>query len=179
MLPHLLTYAAKVCDLLAVHLQGDAQFFMHPSLRKILGPACAPDISAVLGKVAQLRAAVDKWMKQSADFDGAKLVAALAFGDEVAGKMKTQVMAVDSKRLAAGMKEDELKQMMQANIEWFASQSDIVFLIPFLLSHHDRATSTHWPPITSEGRAALPGLVQQYARCWEMAPFDCVTGKKK
>jgi len=37
--------------------------------------------------------------------------------------------------------------------------SDMTFLLPFVLSHHDHATSTYWPNIHKDGIAMLPTLI--------------------
>ena len=67
-----------------------------------------------------------------------------------------------------------------ANVEWFASNSDISFLLPcapsvcpdiealtiisdrFVISHHDPSTSSYWPPIRKEGIEALPVLLKAH-----------------
>lgn len=67
-----------------------------------------------------------------------------------------------------------------ANVEWFASNSDISFLLPcallvypdikaltiisnrFVISHHDPSTSSYWPPIRNEGIEALPALLKAH-----------------
>jgi len=37
--------------------------------------------------------------------------------------------------------------------------SDMSFLLPFILSHHDHTTSTHWPNIPEHGIKMLPSLM--------------------
>jgi len=37
--------------------------------------------------------------------------------------------------------------------------SDMTFLLPFILSHHDRTTSAHWPDIHEDGIAMIPALI--------------------
>ncbi|KAI6007664.1 hypothetical protein F5J12DRAFT_829720 [Pisolithus orientalis] len=81
--------------------------------------------------------------------------------------------------------------MPLANIEWFASHSDMTFLLPFVISHHDPNTS-YWPPVQEQGMQALPVLLKAHeervsvsmalfpfhalsSRCWQFAPFDPLT----
>lgn len=64
-------------------------------------------------------------------------------------------------------------------VMYFASQCDLPFLLPFILSHHDRATSKFWPPTTPEGWAALPAFMKVHAGFWDFVPFDPTTGAKR
>ncbi|KAA1478119.1 hypothetical protein DENSPDRAFT_658967 [Dentipellis sp. KUC8613] len=178
----LLIYTANLCDIIVFHVENDAHFFKKPGeggvvLGDILGPACMPDMQGLKERTKDLKAMVDKWIK-TGEYDASRLLAALTLGDELSQKMRQQVMAIDVHRVSTSVPEDVLHRMVQANVHRFASQLDIQFLVPFLCSHHDRTTSQYWPPMSPEGKQAMPDLIKQFRMCWDLAPFDCISGKR-
>ncbi|KAI0066178.1 hypothetical protein BV25DRAFT_1988640 [Artomyces pyxidatus] len=175
-LPAFLTYTAGLCTIIIAHVKGDEQFFRTPTqsgrtLESLFGPACLPDLRGALDRVRQLRDVAAAYIQSPQVYDGGRVAAFLDFGVEMQQKMQRQVKAVDSRRIAQVVSPEEMGAMVQCNVHWFTSQCDIQFLLPYIHSHHDRATSQYWPPMNPEGWKMLPEFVQPHARCWELAPF--------
>ncbi|EIM79991.1 uncharacterized protein STEHIDRAFT_163245 [Stereum hirsutum FP-91666 SS1] len=170
-------YIVGVCGVLLVHIQGDINFFTTPSQsgivlsdEAVLGNECLPELKDIVEDVKRLQEVLRGWV-ESGDYDSSQLLDLLAFGPDLAKRMHAQVNAVDVDRLIEVVDEEEVKEMLSANVEWFAGHNDLPFLIPFLQAHHDIETSSHWPPITEEGRQVLPVLAEQYAGYVDTLPF--------
>jgi hypothetical protein len=48
---------------------------------------------------------------------------------------------------------------MAASVGRISEHSDMTFLLPFIVSHHDRTTSTHWPKIPEGCVDMFPTLI--------------------
>jgi len=92
--------------------------------------------------------------------------------------MAKQRKALDKDSLMKFSAEAELRDMTTGNLNWLASHSDMSVLLPFVLSHHDPATSAHWPSVAPEGLKLVPDFVNKDPMCWKFAPVDPVTQQR-
>ncbi|KAJ8521190.1 hypothetical protein ONZ45_g2099 [Pleurotus djamor] len=149
-----LDYAGLTSAFLLLHIEGDGAFHRHePSengktIQSVLGNACNPPTDGIVGEVKKLQAMIETLRK---------------------------VAAIDSKKLAEQFSEEALNKMMFDNMTWFGQQAGVEALIPYIISHHDTATSKHWPCIPPEALAALPELVKKNSACWQFAPMHPTT----
>ncbi|KAH7921286.1 hypothetical protein BV22DRAFT_1038858 [Leucogyrophana mollusca] len=175
-----LEYVRCVCTLLRVHLEGDHLFFTSTAhglpLTTTVGPACNPDDLSIHDSLTQLNATLTTWSQDPAVLYSADaLRQALAFGPHLVNCMQTQLAALSFDSLSSAISDKDLREMIRDNVEWFASNSDTSFLLPFVISHHDSNTSPHWPTIHEQGLKALPTLMREHAGCWQFAPIDPMT----
>ncbi|KZV71153.1 hypothetical protein PENSPDRAFT_415868 [Peniophora sp. CONT] len=173
------SYVSRMLDVILIHIRVDKHFFTTPMenglvLTSVFGPACIPDSKGVCDKITRVRDSL------KGGFDGKALVGKLGtFADELRALWQGQIAAVNVKALSAKQTDNEVRHATRNVVIYFASQCDPAFLLPFILSHHDRATSKFWPPTTPEGWAALPSLMKVHAGFWDFVPFDATTGAKK
>lgn len=176
---HFIHYAKSAIELLRVHMEGDCLFFTTctegQSLVEALGPTCCPDAEHVIEALVTLSDTLAKWMKNPNSYSADVLRDHLSFGHILVACMHAQIDYLSFHRLSATISDADLRQMIHTNVEWFASNSDISFLLPFVISHHDPSTSSYWPPIRKEGIEALPVLLKAHEDCWQFAPFDPLT----
>ncbi|KIJ65771.1 hypothetical protein HYDPIDRAFT_109780 [Hydnomerulius pinastri MD-312] len=174
-----LDYSRSVIKLLDLNLQGDYIFFTSnsagESLEKALGPACNPDFIRVRDQLAALDDVLGEWIKNYSLYSVDSLREYLTFGPLMVSCMQSQLRALAFERISAAVSDKDLREMIQVNVEWFASQSDISFLLPFVISHHDPSTSPYWPTVHEQGTEALPSLLKQHQECWQFAPLDPLT----
>ncbi|KAI0314278.1 hypothetical protein OF83DRAFT_1174887 [Amylostereum chailletii] len=178
-------YVRAFCDVLLADVKGDDEFFRTPcggKAKERMGvvlvdilPGCAPDLSAVVRSVQELKAVVG----DADTYDGKALVAKLAFAGDLYATWERQLKAVDGKRLGDLLSDAEVREMIDKIVNWFVAHSDIAYLFPYIFAHHDRATSEHWPPRAPDSMSLLSGLVAKHPHCWEFAPFDPMSGKKQ
>ncbi|KAH7907881.1 hypothetical protein BJ138DRAFT_1158960 [Hygrophoropsis aurantiaca] len=177
-----LDYIKCICALLQTHLDGDHLFFTSTScgvpLVKAIGPACNPDTLPIKDSLAQLTRVIVSWNENPRAYSPDVLRSAVGFGLRLARDMKAQLASLTFDRLSSAVSDKNLRDMIRDNVEWFAAKSDITFLLPFVISHHDSSTSRHWPPIHDQGLQALPNLVQEHAGCWRFAPVDPLTRER-
>jgi len=112
-------------------------------------------------------------------YEGSKIIARLSFGEEFSARSWAQLHSIDGSRLVSAYSEEEMRYVLRRIITSFLEKSNAAFLIPFIHSHHDRKTSTYWPPISSEDRMTVPCLAKVHSRSWELAPFDVFTGRER
>ncbi|VDB95372.1 unnamed protein product [Peniophora sp. CBMAI 1063] len=175
------SYVSHMLDIILIHIRVNKHFFTTPLenglvLTSVLGPGCTPDSTSVCDKITRARDSL------KGAFDGKALVGQLnTFADELRALWHGQLAAITGnvKALSAKQTDTEVRAATRNAVMYFASQSDPAFLVPFILSHHDRATSKFWPPTTPEGWAALPALMKVHADFWNFVPFDPTTGAKR
>ncbi|EGO00868.1 hypothetical protein SERLA73DRAFT_159508 [Serpula lacrymans var. lacrymans S7.3] len=175
-----LKYITSLCKLLRTHLEGDRLFFSlalpgGKALRDIVSIDCHPDLTFVHKALDQVESKLDAWTKNPASYCSLTLRQGIEFAPTMIVKMQVQLNLLSFDYISSLISDKDLRPMIQANMEWFASHSDITFLLPFVISHHDTSTSPHWPTITEQGAAALPSLIKEHAGCWEFAPIDPLT----
>ncbi|KAI6098792.1 hypothetical protein EV401DRAFT_2278615 [Pisolithus croceorrhizus] len=176
---HFLMYAKSVVELLQVHLEGDRLFFTTcsdgRSLTDVLGPDCYPDFSGVTEALITLGSILAHWTEVPSTYSSSILQEHLHFGLSMVSHMRDQVEYLTFERISVAISDDDLHRMIQANIEWLTLHSDMSFLLPFVISHHDPSTSSYWPPVQEQGIQALPTLLKAHEGCWQFAPFDPLT----
>ncbi|KAF9467378.1 hypothetical protein BDZ94DRAFT_1382522 [Collybia nuda] len=195
-----LDYALVVCDMICLHIEGtqpccDESFFTTPNsegvaLLKILGKSSnMNDGGKMYNDIKALQQKIYAWKESPSTYSPNLLrMAVIQFAQEVYWKMekqrgrlpnKTQVESMDADVLAKAITDKALRSMIDENLQWLASHSDITYLLPFVLSHHDVRTSSYWPSVSPEGLEMVPELVMVHAECWEFAPIDPVTREVK
>ncbi|KAL1742358.1 hypothetical protein HDZ31DRAFT_66051 [Schizophyllum fasciatum] len=184
--PAFLDYATRVCDVLESHLEGDETFFncKDPriggrSLFDVFGVADALHIAPAIAGIKALRDSVDGWRKSPASYSTGALTDALLFAGPMTEGMKKQVAAIRDDVLQKAISVEDMGAMIDENLIWFTGRFDAAFLVPFVIAHHDPATTTAWPPLGPEAVAALPELVTVHKDLWQFAPFDPLTAAKR
>ncbi|KAK1229149.1 hypothetical protein PQX77_007819 [Marasmius sp. AFHP31] len=94
------------------------------------------------------------------------------------GNMADQLAAVDAGASKCTLGNEELQKMINVNIAWIGNNSDPTVVLPFILAHHERSAAPQWPVIAAELSEKLPLIVEGWAKCWKLAPFDPLTGSK-
>ncbi|KAJ2916309.1 hypothetical protein MD484_g4108, partial [Candolleomyces efflorescens] len=177
-----MAYCQIVGDMLRLQYDGDNLFFVgcgtgKVSLDEILGGAWTrnaywkriPDTLKIWD--ARLR----DYLENPATYRATDLRALL---EEMEGPLTKGLFGlievVTPEVISQNFGDEEMQIMIGEHILWLSSNSDLTVLLPFCTSHHDPSTSKFWPVITEEGLAALPGLAEQHASQWALAPFDPV-----
>ncbi|KAF8070374.1 hypothetical protein FPV67DRAFT_1016960 [Lyophyllum atratum] len=182
-----LRYAIIVCDMLSLHLQGDQMFFtkgnaQNKSLVDFLGITApyATESSALQNILKHMLEKLHSWTKTPGAYSYVDLQLSLkVLGTPMLQSMASQRNALNKDSLMKFVAEAELRDMITDNLIWLASHSDMSLLLPFVLSHHDPATSEHWPNVAPEGLGLVPDFVHKDLACWGFAPIDPITRQKR
>jgi len=177
-------YIVGLCDVLVLHIDTDKDLFHTPviagvALEKLLDKGCVQDMRKVLKGANKLKKLARNYAQRPERYNRSKIIAHLSFAEEFSARSWAQLHSIDGSRLASVCSEEEMRYGLRRIITSFLEKSDAAFLVPFIHSHHDRKTSTYWPPFSSEDRMTLPCLVKVHSRSWELAPFDVFTGRER
>lgn len=177
-------YIVGVCDVLVLHIDTDKDLFHTPvvagvTLEKLLDKACVQDMGKVTEGAMKLKELAWKYAKRPELYKASRIVARLSFAEEFSARSWAQLHSIDGSRLVPVCSEEEMRHGLRRIITSFLEKSDAAFLVPFIHSHHDRKTSTYWPPISSEDRLTVRCLAKVHSRSWELAPFDVFTGRER
>ncbi|TFK44464.1 hypothetical protein BDQ12DRAFT_18561 [Crucibulum laeve] len=174
-------YAEIVGDMVRLHLEGDEVFFITfngsgRSLFDILGEECNPNDFKIGDQLKALRQVINRWQEDQSTYVPATLQEHIQhLNSTLSTKFWDQINKVKSEYLVSVVSDERLRTMIQDNVIWLVTHSDMTILLPFILSHHDSKTSAHWPSVTEEGMAAMPELLKVHEGCWKFAPFDPIT----
>ncbi|KZT23597.1 hypothetical protein NEOLEDRAFT_1069281 [Neolentinus lepideus HHB14362 ss-1] len=179
-LRHYLRYVECYCDILKMHFQGDNVFFTKPvcsgkPLMVIISPACNPSTELFQESLEHLHKLVRNYVENPSAYSGSAVRDCLTFGPKMIEQMKAQIEAIEIDELRRHVSTENIISMIQESIDWFAENTDVAFMAPFVLTHHDPATSRYWPPITPDGQSKLPAVLKVHEGVWQFAPFDAVT----
>jgi len=171
-------YVTRFCGMLQLHFKGDVLFFTQKnsngiSLSDILSPSCIPSIRVVEKDVDLLMETIGHFGRDS------MLDRLESLGRTIADQMNSQLASVNCERLISVYSDQVFRGMIISNMNWFGANSDISFLLPFIVTHHDPNTSPHWPTFTGEGRKAFPELVHTHSSCWKFALFHPSSRKRQ
>jgi len=177
-------YIVGLCDVLVLHVDTDKDLFREPviagvALEKLLGEGCVQDMRKVVKGAKKLKKLAQKYVKRPGRYDGSRIIARLSFAEEFSARSWAQLHSFDGSGLVLACSEEEMRHGIRRIITSFLERSDATFLVPFIHSHHDRKTSTYWPPINSEDRMTVPCLAKVHSGFWELAPFDVLTGRER
>ncbi|KAL1660445.1 hypothetical protein GGF50DRAFT_118929 [Schizophyllum commune] len=184
--PAFLDYASRVCGVLELHLEGDQKFFTTKdprvggrSLFEVFGYTDTGYMPIAIAGVQALKEKIEGWKLNPAPYSPAVLTHEMAFAGPMVNGMKQHVAAIKEDALQAATSKEALVEMVEENLKWFTGQYTAEFLLPFVVAHHDLATTDAWPPIPAEAREALPELVKEHQDLWQFAPFHPLTGAKR
>ncbi|KAF8482500.1 hypothetical protein DFH94DRAFT_367616 [Russula ochroleuca] len=177
-------YIVGVCDVIVLQIDTDKHLFRTPviagvALEELMGEGCVQDMRKVVKGANKLKELARKYAKRPERYESNEIIARLSFAGEFSARSWAQLHFVDGRRLASACSEEEMRHGLQGIIASFLEKSDAAFLVPFIHSHHDRKTSTYWPPISSEDRITVACLAKVHPRLWELAPFDVFTGRER
>ncbi|KIY54007.1 hypothetical protein FISHEDRAFT_32358, partial [Fistulina hepatica ATCC 64428] len=187
--PAFVAYIASVSEVLRLHIEGDAKFFNTPSDR--LGGKCLADILGLPGtgwsetqaSVEALKGKALEWKEAGGispdTYSATELIANLSFIQEMRNDMQAEIDCLDEDGPIMTVSDEDLKRLIAENLDWFASQNDVTFLLPYVIAHHDPAVTPSWPPMKSEATAALPEFVKQHEESWQFAPYHPLTREKQ
>ncbi|KAI0033457.1 hypothetical protein K488DRAFT_84898 [Vararia minispora EC-137] len=171
-----LTYVGELCGIILTHIEVDEHFFRETKkrgiiLEHVLGPSCVPDLLEVRESIAALKRFIVECLSNPPMYDGQTLLSKLDFAEKLRDAWGAQLDAVNPSRLIPSLDDTEVREMTREIIAYFTSKCDHAFLVPYILSHHDPATSMHWPQTTPQNWAALSQVMPKYAGCWDFAPY--------
>ncbi|KII95768.1 hypothetical protein PLICRDRAFT_34711 [Plicaturopsis crispa FD-325 SS-3] len=172
-----LEYIRGILEILCVHLEGDIDFFS--GLDGVLqGPKDPRYIMERLSSfVHDFRRDVLAWMQDPSLYTPSAVEKHLDTAPVMVKLMRSQLEGLTYDCLESRMSNEDLRAKVEENMIWFAERCELSFLFPFILAHHDRGTSVHWPAVSAEAEAAMPTLVEQHSECWEFAPYNPLTRK--
>ncbi|KAI0262809.1 hypothetical protein BC834DRAFT_971872 [Gloeopeniophorella convolvens] len=145
--------------------------------REALGPECAPDARALLGDVRRLGELALAYYERRQDYDGHQIALMMSFGGELAARMQKQVDCLKPQRLAKVFTQDEMRRAMSKHARWFMSRPDHDFLVPFLMSHHNRAETMQWPFFSRRDLHDMHRKEQTFVDTWKLAPYNVRNGE--
>ncbi|KAG1742449.1 hypothetical protein EDB19DRAFT_614975 [Suillus lakei] len=136
--PALLPFLGYVHSLLVqldVHLEEDATFFSANVLAEVATTEANPDTKTIRESIISLTSLVSVWIKDSRlDLRWLPLC-------------RHRFRALNPTLLSSIISHLDLLELITASISRISERSDMTFLLPFVVSHHDPTTSTHWPRI--------------------------------
>lgn len=172
-----LRYAITVLDMLRLHIEGDQMFFIRrnaqdTSLIDFLGIAgsYASEFSVLHDAVKDLQQKLQSWTTSPETYSCMNVRHSLeTFAEPMLQSMASQRKLLGKDYMMKFSAEAELRDMI----------TDMSVLLPFVLSHHDPATSAHWPSVAPEGLKLVPDFVNKDPMCWNFAPLDPITKQKR
>jgi len=179
-----LEYIMGLCDVLVLHIDTDKVLFYTRviagvALEKLLDEGCVQDMRKVVTGAKELKELAREYAERPELYDGSEIIARLSFAEEFSARSWAQLHSIDASRLVLVCSEEDMRYGLCYIITLFLERSYAPFLVPFIHSHHDRKTSTYWPPIRAEDRMTVPCLAKVHSRSWELAPFDIFTGREQ
>lgn len=176
--PALLPFLDYVRSLLAqldVHLEEDATFFSTNALAEVATTKANPDTKTIRESIISLTSLVSAWILDESNFCSSALCEGLSFGPPLVAVMQAQIRALTPTLLSSIISHLDLLELITASVGRISERSDMTFLLPFVVSHHDRTTSTHWPKIPEGFLEEFPTLILNHPGCWQFAPYDPLT----
>lgn len=172
-----LDYVRLVLTQLEVHLEEDATFFSANALAGVAATEANPDTKTIRESIISLMSLVAAWILDESDFCSGALCEGLSFGPSLVAIMQAQIRALTPTPLSSIISHSDLLELIRASVGRISERSDMTFLLPFVVSHHDRATSTHWPKIPRGFVEVFPTLILNHPGCWQFAPYNPLTNE--
>ncbi|KAG1740771.1 uncharacterized protein EDB91DRAFT_1081859 [Suillus paluster] len=174
-LPPFLDYVHSLLVQLDVHLEEDAAFFSANALAEIATSDANPDTKTIRESIISLTSLVSTWINDDSTYCSSALCDGLSFGPPLVVVMQAQIKMLTPTLLSSIISHLDLLELIKGSVGRVSERSDITFLLPFVVSHHDHTTSTHWPKIPEDGIETLPTLILSHPGCWQFAPFNPIT----
>ncbi|KAG1871837.1 hypothetical protein DFJ58DRAFT_741976 [Suillus subalutaceus] len=178
--PTLLPFLDYVRSLLAqldVHLEEDALFFSANALAEVATTEANPDTKTIRESIMSLTSLVSAWILDESKFCPSALCEGVSFGPLLVGIMQAQIRALTPTLLSSIISHVDLLELIKASVSRISERSDMTFLLPFVVSHHDRTTSTHWPKVPEGCIEMFPTLILNHPGCWQFAPYNPLTNE--
>ncbi|KAG2153420.1 hypothetical protein DEU56DRAFT_775420 [Suillus clintonianus] len=172
---HFLDYVRSLLVQLDVHLEEDATFFSGSALAEIASSEANPDTQTIRERIISLTSLVSTWIKDESTYCSSALCEGLSFGPLLVSLMHAQIGVLTPTLLSSIISHSDLLELITGSVGRISERSDMTFLLPFVLSHHDRTTSTHWPRIPEGCSEMLTTLILNHPGCWQFAPFNPLT----
>ncbi|KAF6760120.1 hypothetical protein DFP72DRAFT_1166382 [Ephemerocybe angulata] len=175
-------YNQVVREMMQLHIDGDNLFFTTPgpnkiTIDRILGGAWTsnPHRIKLKDQLNSWDKRVESWSKKPDTYRGSELRSLLdGMQDLVVKGLIELIHSVKPELLAKNFSAEEMQAMIDDNIVWLATKGNVLLLLPFCTSHHDRSTSKFWPSIAPEGLKAIPDMTKENSSVWSLAPFHPV-----
>ncbi|OJA12853.1 hypothetical protein AZE42_02430 [Rhizopogon vesiculosus] len=174
-LPSFLDYVRSLLIHLNIHLEEDATFFSTNPLAEIATSETNPDTNVIRESIVSLLSLVSDWIEDESIYCPSALSDALSFGPRMVADMQVQIKMLTPMLLSSIISHSDLLELITDSVSRSSERSDLTFLLPFVLSHHDRTTSAHWPNIHKDGIEMLPTLILSHSGYWQFAPFNPLT----
>ncbi|KAG0694746.1 hypothetical protein DFH29DRAFT_814997 [Suillus ampliporus] len=190
-LPPFLDYVRSLLVQLDVHLEEDATFFSANALAAIATSDANPDTQTIRESIVSLTSLVSTWINVGVSLSfrsqfitreqddtfycPSTLCDGLSFGPALVAVMQAQIKTLTPTLLDSIISRLDLFELITSSVNRVGERSDMTFLLPFVVSHHDHTTSTHWPKIPEDGIEAFPTLILSHPGCWQFAPFNPIT----
>lgn len=174
-LPPFLDYVRSLLVQLDVHLEEDATFFSANALAAIATSDANPDTQTIRESIVSLTSLVSTWINDDTFYCPSTLCDGLSFGPALVAVMQAQIKTLTPTLLDSIISRLDLFELITSSVNRVGERSDMTFLLPFVVSHHDHTTSTHWPKIPEDGIEAFPTLILSHPGCWQFAPFNPIT----
>jgi hypothetical protein len=178
--PALLPFLDYVRSLLAqlnLHLEEDSTFFSANALAEVATTETNPDTTTIRKSIISLTSLVSAWILDESNYCSSALCEGLSFGPPLVTVMQAQIRALTPTLLSPIISHLDLLELITASVGRISEHSDMTFLLPFIVSHHDRTTSTHWPKIPEGCVDMFPTLILNHPGCWQFAPYNPLTNE--
>ncbi|KAG2131708.1 uncharacterized protein EDB93DRAFT_932026 [Suillus bovinus] len=170
-----LDYVRLLLTQLNVHLEEDTTFFSANALAEVSLTEVNPDTKAIKKSVVSLLCLVSTWIMDESKFCSSALREGLSFGPALVAIMQAQIRALTPSLLSSIISHLDLLELIAASVGRISERSDMTFLLPFIVSHHDRTTSAHWPKLPKGCFEMFPTFILNHSRCWQFAPYNPLT----
>ncbi|KAG2118230.1 uncharacterized protein F5147DRAFT_604346 [Suillus discolor] len=167
-----LDYVRSLLTQLNVHLEEDATFFSANALAEVAATKANPDTKTIKESIISLTSLVSTWIMDESDFSSSALRERLSFGPALVTVMQAQIRALTPALLSSIISHLDLLELIAASVGRISERSDMTFLLPFVVSHHDHTTSVHWPKIPEGCIEMFPALILNHPGCWQFAPYN-------
>lgn len=174
-LPPFLDYVRSLLAQLDVHLEEDATFFSSNALAVVATTEANPDTKTIRESIFSLQSLVSAWILDESKFCSSTLCEGLAFGPTLVAIMQAQIRAITPTLLSSIISHLDLFELITASVSRLSERSDITFLFPFVVAHHDPTTSAHWPKVPQFCVEMFPILLLNHPGCWQFAPYNPLT----
>ncbi|KAG2123049.1 hypothetical protein BD769DRAFT_1359969 [Suillus cothurnatus] len=178
--PALLPFLDYVRSLLAqlnLHLEEDSTFFSANALAEVATTETNPDTTTIRKSIISLTSLVSAWILDESNYCSSALCEGLSFGPPLVTVMQAQIRALTPTLLSPIISHLDLLELITASVGRISEHSDMTFLLPFIVSHHDRTTSTHWPKIPEGCVDMFSTLILNHPGCWQFAPYNPLTNE--
>ncbi|KJA20014.1 hypothetical protein HYPSUDRAFT_189180 [Hypholoma sublateritium FD-334 SS-4] len=171
-------YIEIVCDMTALHIQGDEIFSnsLSSHCKAYQGPSKRHS-SMAQNELSSFRRLACDWKKNGGKSYQASQIHSALNGMEgvLIEVLHKQVPKFTEAAVPASISDEQMLGLITDNMVWLTSNSEICILLPFCMAHHDVRMSKYWPPVNLDAIQAMPELVEQNKSLWKFSPFDPIS----